>query len=135
MKYLKKRIRDGETLIGCWLNLGSSVTAEIVGTAGFDWVVIDLEHGTGTDKDVLYQLQALEHTPTAAVVRVESYERQRFHRILDLGAEGIMCPRINNPEEAQWAADAMRYQPEGVRGVPNPFFQEWFPAEAWHSKA
>ena len=117
MKYLKKRIRGGETLIGCWLNLGSSVTAEIVGTAGFDWVVIDLEHGTGTDKDVLHQLQALEHTPAAAVVRVESYERQRFHRILDLGAEGIMCPRINNPEEAQWAADAMRYQPEGVRGV------------------
>ncbi len=117
MKNLNKRIRSGETLIGCWLNLGSSVTAEIVGMAGFDWVVIDLEHGIGTDKDVLHQLQALEPTPAAAVVRVESYERQRFHRILDLGAEGIMCPRINSPEEAQRAADAMRYQPEGVRGV------------------
>ena len=56
MKNLKSRIRSGETLIGCWLNLGSSVTAEIVGTAGFDWVLIDLEHGTGTDKDVLHQL-------------------------------------------------------------------------------
>lgn len=117
MKNLKIRIRNGETLIGCWLNLGSSITAEIVGTAGFDWVLIDLEHGTGTENDVLHQLQALEHTPAAAVVRVESYERQRFHRILDLGAEGIMCPRINSPEEAQRAADAMRYQPEGVRGV------------------
>lgn len=117
MKNLKKRVRNGETLIGCWLNLGSSVTAEIVGNAGFDWVLIDLEHGTGTDKDVLHQLQALEHTPAGAVVRVESYERQRFHRILDLGAEGIMCPRINSPEEAQRAAGAMRYPPEGVRGV------------------
>jgi len=117
MKNLKKRIRRGETLIGCWLNLGSSVTAEIVGMAGFDWVLIDLEHGTGTEKDVLHQLQALEHTPAAAMVRVESCERQRFHRILDLGAEGIMCPRINNVEEAQRAASAMRYQPEGVRGV------------------
>ena len=117
MKNLKKRIRNGETLIGCWLNLGSSVTAEIVGMAGFDWVLIDLEHGAGTEKDVLHQLQALEHTPAAPVVRVESYERQRFHRILDLGAEGIMCPRINNLEEAQRAANAMRYQPEGVRGV------------------
>lgn len=117
MKNLKERVRNGETLIGCWLNLGSSVTAEIVGMAGFDWVLIDLEHGTGTDKDVLHQLQALEHTPAAAVVRVESYERQRFHRILDLGAEGIMCPRIHNIEEAQKAASAMRYQPEGVRGV------------------
>lgn len=117
MKNLKKRIRNGETLIGCWLNLGSSITAELVGKAGFDWVLIDLEHGTGTEKDVLYQLQALEHTPAAAMVRVESYERQRFHRILDLGAEGIMCPRINNVQEAQRAAKAMRYPPEGIRGV------------------
>ncbi|MHC4510632.1 MAG: HpcH/HpaI aldolase family protein [Planctomycetota bacterium] len=117
MKNLKKRIVNGETLIGCWLNLGSSITAEIVGMAGFDWVLIDLEHGSGTDGDVLHQLQALEHTPAAPVVRVESYERQRFHRILDLGAAGIMCPRINNPEEAHRAADAMRYQPEGLRGV------------------
>lgn len=117
MKNLKKRIRRGETLIGCWLNLGSSLTAEIVGMAGFDWVLIDLEHGAGTESDVLHQLQALAHTPPAAVVRVESYERQRFHRILDLGAEGIMCPRINNVDEAQKAANAIRYQPEGVRGV------------------
>lgn len=117
MKNLKKRIRNGETLIGCWLNLGSPVTAEIVGMAGFDWVLIDLEHGTGAESDVLRQLQALEHTPAASLVRVESYERQRFHRILDLGAEGIMCPRINSPEEARRAACAMRYPPEGVRGV------------------
>jgi len=117
MKDIKTRVHSGETLIGCWLNLGSSITAEIVGKAGFDWVLIDLEHGTGTEKDVLYQLQTLEHTPAAAMVRVESYERQRFHRILDLGAEGIMCPRINNVQEAQRAADAMRYPPEGIRGV------------------
>jgi len=117
MKNLKRRIRNGETLFGCWLNLGSSITAEIVGMAGFDWVLIDLEHGTGMESDVLHQLQALEHAPAAAVVRVESYERQRFHRILDLGAEGIMCPRINNPEEARRAACAMRYPPEGIRGV------------------
>ncbi|GAG19316.1 unnamed protein product, partial [marine sediment metagenome] len=69
MKNLKKRIRNGETLFGCWLNLGSSVTAEIVGMAGFDWVLIDLEHGAGTEKDVLHQLQAMEHTPAAPVVR------------------------------------------------------------------
>ena len=72
MKDIKKRVHRGETLIGCWLNLGSSITAEIVGMAGFDWVLIDLEHGTGTEKDVLYQLQALAHTPAAAMVRVES---------------------------------------------------------------
>jgi len=117
MKHLKNRIRQGETLLGCWLNLGSAVTAEIVGLAGFDWVLIDFEHGAGSEKDVLHQLQALEHTPAAALVRVESFERQRFHRVLDFGAEGVMCPRIHTEEEARKAAAAMRYQPEGARGV------------------
>lgn len=117
MKQLKKRLSQGETLLGCWLNLGSPVTAEIVGLAGFDWVLIDLEHGAGSEKDALHQLQALEHTPAAPIVRVESFERQRFHRVLDFGAEGVMCPRIKAVEEAYLAAQAMRYQPAGIRGV------------------
>lgn len=117
MKNLKKRIYNGETLLGCWLNLGSSLTSEIVGMAGFDWALIDIEHGAGYEGMVLHQLQALEHTPAASIVRVESYQRQRFHRVLDLGAEGIMCPRIYTPADAERAAKAIRYQPEGSRGV------------------
>lgn len=117
MKNLKKRLKDGEALHGCWLNLGSALTAEIIGSAGFDWVLIDLEHGAGEEKDVLFQLQALEHTSTAAIVRVESSERQRIHRVLDMGAEGIMCPHINNPVEAKKAADGLHYPPIGTRGV------------------
>jgi 2-keto-3-deoxy-L-rhamnonate aldolase RhmA len=117
MKSIRKRVRAGETLLGCFLNLGSSVSAEIVGLAEFDWVLIDLEHGAGFEKDVLFQLQALEHTSAAAVIRVEGLERQRFHRMLDLGAHGIMVPRIDNADEARAAVAAMRYQPVGVRGV------------------
>jgi 4-hydroxy-2-oxoheptanedioate aldolase len=117
MKNIKERIYNGETLIGCWLNLGSALTSEIVGMAGFDWVLIDIEHGSGSEGQVLQQLQALEHTPAAPIVRVESYQRQRFHRVLDFGAEGIMCPRIRTVAEAQQAAKAIRYQPEGSRGV------------------
>lgn len=117
MKNLKKRIRQGDTLIGCWLNLGSSTTAEIVGLAGYDWALIDLEHGAGTEADVLHQLQALEHTPAAAIIRVESHERQRAHRVLDLGAEGIMFPRVSGPEDAQKAISTLRYQPDGARGA------------------
>lgn len=117
MKNLKKRLQKGETLNGCWLNLGSSITAEIVSLSGFDWVLIDLEHGAGVEKDVLYQLQAIEHTPAAPLVRVESFEKQRIHRVLDMGAEGIMCPRINSAGEARQAVEAMRYPPEGKRGV------------------
>ena len=117
MKNIKTRIYNGETLIGCWLNLGSALTAEIVGMSGFDWVLIDIEHGAGSESQVLQQLQALEHTSAASIVRVESYQRQRFHRVLDFGAEGIMCPRICTLAEAEQAVKAIRYQPEGVRGV------------------
>lgn len=117
MKNLKKRLKQGETLHGCWLNLGSPVTAEIVGLAGFDWVLIDLEHGTGEEKDVLFQLQALEHTPTAAIVRVESAEKQRIHRVLDMGAEGIMCPHISSGADADKVANGLHYPPLGSRGV------------------
>ncbi|QHV98384.1 HpcH/HpaI aldolase family protein [Spirosoma endbachense] len=117
MKNLKKRLKQGDTLNGCWLNLGSSLTAEIVGQAGFDWVLIDLEHGAGSEKDVLYQLQALEHTSAGAIVRVESAESQRIHRVLDMGAEGIMCPKITNPADAQKVVNGLHYPPHGSRGV------------------
>jgi len=117
MKNLKKRLQHGETLHGCWVNLGSSVTAEIVGMSGFDWVLIDLEHGAGVEKDVLHQLQALEHTPAAAVVRVESAQRQRIHRVLDMGAEGVMVPRIGNAMEAAAVASGLHYPPDGNRGI------------------
>ena len=104
-------------MFGCWLNLGSSLTAEMVGLAGFDWALIDLEHGAGEEKDVLAQLQSLEHTPAAAIVRVESSERQRIHRVLDLGAEGIMCPHVNDAAEAAGVVNSMFYPPDGSRGV------------------
>ena len=117
MKNIKKRLRQGETLNGCWLNLGSSVTAEIVGMSGFDWVLADLEHGAGTEKDVFHQLQALEHTPAASIVRIESSQRQRIHRVLDMGAEGIMCPRVSNAEEAKAIAADLHYPPQGNRGI------------------
>src|SRR5687768_9496792 len=117
MKNIKQRLRQGETLNGCWLNLGTSITAEIVGLAGFDWVLIDLEHGAGAEKDVLSQLQALEHGSASAIVRVESSQSQRIHRILDMGAEGIMCPRISNTSEAMDVVKALYYPPDGKRGV------------------
>lgn len=117
MKQLKQRLRAGDTLVGCFLNLGSGLTAEIMGRAGFDFAVIDLEHGTGGEGDVLPQLQALEATRTGAVVRVESHARQRAHRVLDLGAEGVMFPRVDSAEEAAAAVAGLRYPPAGTRGV------------------
>ena len=117
MNDLKLRLQRGETVHGCWLNLGSSLTAEIVGQAGFDWVLIDLEHGAGTEKDVIAQLQALKSTGTAAIVRVESGEPSRISRVMDMGALGVMCPKVNNAKEAKKVINGLHYPPFGNRGV------------------
>ena len=117
MKYLRKRALSGELLAGTWLSLGSSLTAEMVGKAGFDWALIDLEHGAGDQESLLLQLQALEAAPTAGIVRIAWNEAPRFKRALDLGASGIMVPYVNTADEARQAAQSMRYPPQGVRGV------------------
>lgn len=114
---LKQRLHAGETVHGCWLNLGSPLTAEMVGLSGFDWVLIDLEHGAGSEATLAPQLQALEHTPVAPIVRVESADGPRIHRALDMGATGIMVPRIHTPEDALRAVRGMHYPPHGTRGV------------------
>ena len=117
MKWIATRVRQGELLCGAWLNLGSSLTAEIAGLAGFDWVCIDLEHGAGDFSELVGQLQALESTPAAAIVRIAANEPPRFKRALDLGPAGIMVPYVNSAAEAERAVAAMRYPPKGIRGV------------------
>lgn len=117
MKSIKRKLLDGEAVIGTFVSLGNAIATEIVGTAPWDWVILDLEHGLGTEGDIMNQLQALATTNINVIVRVEGYQRQRIHKVLDMGAHGIMCPHIDNEEEALLVTKAMRYPPEGVRGV------------------
>jgi 2-keto-3-deoxy-L-rhamnonate aldolase RhmA len=106
-----------EWLVGSWLNLGSPITAELAGTAGFDWVMLDYEHGPGSEDTLLHQLQALAGTPAFPVVRIAANEAPRYKRSLDLGAQGIMVPFVNTVTEAEAAVAAMRFPPRGTRGV------------------
>jgi 2-keto-3-deoxy-L-rhamnonate aldolase RhmA len=114
---LHPRLQAGETLFGTFVNLGSPVATEIVARAGFDWLIIDLEHGAGTESDLLANLHAMGATTTAALVRPQSGERLRIGRALDLGAHGIMVPRVDLPEQAREAISFMRYPPDGARGL------------------
>jgi 4-hydroxy-2-oxoheptanedioate aldolase len=113
----RQRLDRGDAVLGCFLSFGSAQTAELMAAAGYEWALIDLEHGAGDEQAALAQMQALATRRCLAVVRVESTARQRVHRILDFGAHGIMFPRIDTAEEAQAAVAAMRYPPAGVRGV------------------
>lgn len=113
----RKRVLAREWLCGTFLNLGSAVTAEIAGAAGFDWVLIDHEHGPGGEDTLLRQLQATSATPAFQVARIAANEVPRFKRVLDMGAHGVMVPYVSTAAEAQAAVAAMRYPPRGVRGV------------------
>jgi 2-keto-3-deoxy-L-rhamnonate aldolase RhmA len=114
---LRRRIQAGEALFGTFLGLASPVAAEICARAGFDWVIVDLEHGSGSESDLLTSLLAIETTATAAIVRPQSGERMRIGRALDLGAHGLMIPRVDVPDQAREAISFMRYPPDGVRGL------------------
>jgi len=117
MKWIRQRVLNRELVIGTWLNLGSSMTAEIAAQAGFDWVVLDLEHGAGDHESLLHQLHAVSATPAVPLVRVAWNEAPRFKRVLDLGASGVVVPYVTSADEARQAVAAMRYPPKGIRGV------------------
>jgi 4-hydroxy-2-oxoheptanedioate aldolase len=113
----RQRVLAREWLVGTFLNLGSPVTVEIAGLAGFDWVLIDHEHGPGGEDTLLHQLQAASATPTFPVVRIAQNDSFRFKRALDMGASGVMVPYVSTAAEARAAVAAMRYPPHGIRGV------------------
>ncbi len=113
----RKRVLAREWLAGTFLNLGSPMTVEIAGLAGFDWVLIDHEHGPGGEDTLLHQLHAASATPTFPVVRIAQNETPRFKRVLDMGALGVMVPYVSTAAEATAAVQAMRYPPHGIRGV------------------
>jgi 2-keto-3-deoxy-L-rhamnonate aldolase RhmA len=114
---MKERLAAGETLIGTFLALGSPLSAEALGLLGFDWLLVDLEHGLGHESDLLGQLLGARAAGVHALARVESAERSRTTRVLDLGAEGVMCPQVNSGEAAAEWARALHYGPNGTRGV------------------
>jgi len=114
---LRDRILRGDTLFGVWAGLGSPAAAELLGKAGFDWIVVDLEHGAATESELLAHLTAIEVTGTVAIVRPQSGERLRIGRALDLGAAGIVVPRLDTIAEVREAVTFLRYPPTGGRGV------------------
>jgi 2-keto-3-deoxy-L-rhamnonate aldolase RhmA len=114
---MRDRVRGGDTLLGAFLHGGSPVVAELCGRSGFDWVLVDLEHGAATEAELLPQLLAIAATPATAVVRVEEGTRLRIGRALDLGADGLMIPRLDTVDQVRQVVSWLRYPPTGVRGV------------------
>lgn len=103
--------------IGVWLNLGSPVSAEIASLAGYDWLLVDLEHGSGGFTELSLQLWAAQAGAAAVVARVPSLDPAAFKRALDMGAHGVMVPNVETVAQAEEAVRAARLPPLGRRGV------------------
>lgn len=113
----KRALMAGESQIGLWCSLPGGYAAECVAGAGYDWLMFDTEHSPSDPLAVLEQLQAVEPYPCAAVVRPAANDPVLIKRFLDLGAQTLLIPMVNTVEDARAAVLAMRYPPEGIRGV------------------
>lgn len=112
---LRDAFRSGEIAYGAWLTIPSSVSAESVAVAGFDYVCIDMQHGLIGYPDVVPMLQALTTGTTTATVRVPQNQPGFIGKALDAGAMAVIVPMVNSVEECEAAVAAARYAPVGSR--------------------
>ena len=113
----KQALAKGQRQVGLWSGLASPIAAEIIAGAGFDWIVIDGEHGPNDISTLLPQLQAMRSGTAEPVFRVPWNDMVIIKRAMDVGARTLLIPFVQNVEEAQRAVAATRYPPLGVRGV------------------
>ena len=116
----KRRLADGGVVVGAWLSLTDPVAAEIFGRLGFDFVIIDTEHGAWDLQPLQTSIMALNGTVTVPIVRVPWNDHVRIKQVLDLGAEGILAPMVRTVEECEALVAACRYPPVGRRGLGPP---------------
>jgi 4-hydroxy-2-oxoheptanedioate aldolase len=114
---LKDRWQSGGTALGAWISLREPLLAEAAGLAGYDYVVIDMQHGLSDYSDVVPMVQAICRTGTVPLVRVPWNEPGVIGRVLDAGALGVIIPMVNSADDARRAVEACRYAPDGVRSI------------------
>ena len=114
---LLPRLEDGPPLVGCWSHLVSPAAAEILALCGYDFVIIDNEHGPTSLSESTIIMMAVSTTPAATLMRVPWNDPVYIKRALDTGIEGLMIPAVEDAEAARRAVAACRYPPEGIRGV------------------
>lgn len=114
---LKQKLQAGEKVIGCFMPPPSPLLVEVCGAAGFDFVLIDNEHGTISAESAYPMVLAAESWNITPVARVGLHDKQAVLKFLDLGIQGIMSPQITTAEQAEYAVAATRYVPRGTRGL------------------
>ena len=113
----KAALAAKQVQIGCWSALSNPISTEVLGLAGFDWLVLDGEHAPNDISTFIPQLMALKGSASAPVVRVPTNEPVIIKRLLDIGFYNFLIPFVETKEEAEQAVASTRYPPEGIRGV------------------
>jgi len=114
---LKQKLKNNELTIGSWITIGHPNVVEIMSTAGFEWLCIDMEH-TSIDLNTAHILiNTIQANNMKSLVRVAKNEEVIIKKVLDMGADGIIVPMIKNKDEAKKAVDYAKYPPIGKRGV------------------
>lgn len=113
---LKEKLRRGESVIGTFIGLCHPDLTEILSRMGFDWLLLDAEHGPLSLESMQVMLQAMNGTDCTPIVRPQWNDPVIIKRVLDIGPHGVLIPWVNTKEEAEAAVSACKYPPKGIRG-------------------
>lgn len=114
---LKSKLAQSEITIGSWITLGHPSIAEIMANAGFDWLVLDMEHSVLELSEIQMLIQVLDMKKCPAIVRLTSNHPDQIKRVMDAGASGVMVPMVRSAADAEAAVQAVYYPPRGKRGI------------------
>ena len=114
---LKQKLKNKELILGSWITLGNTSIAEILANAGYDWLVVDLEHTTISFEQVGELIRTIELSGVSPLVRLTRNDANQIKRVMDAGAQGIVVPMVRSDMDAKKAVAATRYPPIGSRGV------------------
>jgi 4-hydroxy-2-oxoheptanedioate aldolase len=115
--HFKTALQQGQVQYGLWLGLAATFSAEICAGAGFDWLLIDAEHGPNDLHSILAQLQAIAPYASQAVVRPPQGDHVLIKQLLETGVQTLLIPMVDSAAQARGLVQAMRYPPSGIRGV------------------
>lgn len=114
---LKAALQGKKTTIGSWISLGHPAIAEIMAGVGFEWLVVDLEHSAITLREAAELIRVIDLCGVVPLVRLSANDPVQIKRVMDAGSHGVIVPMVNSASEAEQAVAAVRYPPQGRRGV------------------
>jgi 2-dehydro-3-deoxyglucarate aldolase len=114
---LKQKLKNNELSIGSWIMMADSMSVEVMALAGFEWLVVDIEHTPIDMETVKTLIITIQANHMKALVRVSKNEEVVIKKVLDMGADGIIVPMVSSKEDAEQAVNYAKYPPIGKRGV------------------